>query len=1142
MSEIPADIKQRLGSFRWRLVCIKLAETAAYALVGFLLSYLLVFAIERLIDTHPWGRLLLLVTGTIGFTLGLPMALRRWVWGTRRFEQIAKFLRKRFPVEGDEILSVVEIATQQQYNASPVLIEAATRQTCRRIENVDLNQAAPALGAQWKCVMALAFVAVAVGIWFTVPSAAQNAWARFLNPWSGTPRFTFTDIASDVDRQIIAYAEPFEFTLPLDQDSAWQPATATAVLGESKFTAKLDADQMAYHFKIPGQANDVNAMFRAGDATHQVKFIPTTRPELQKIVANIQPPEYLEYAEPIQQTTTSRNFSVIDGGSVQFDVYAGRELESATLDGREIEPTGEFVSVQPIRITEDRLLEIEWNDKDGLQATSPVKIMVQNVADRAPSVVFHQFDETVLLLKKSLEFEYSANDDFGIRKIGLQWTGEASLDGTEPVVGEKLLFAQASNVRDANEKASFSPWLEGLQPQTLTLRLFVEDYLPGRKRIYSRAQTIQVMSDDEHLKWLNEQMEDWQTNADSIFERELALAQENRDLSLMSEDQQRDPEFRRRVEAQAAAERDNARRLEQAVDEGRDLIQEALRNESIRSEQVANWAEAISRLQDIAEQRMPAISEQLEQVAEQSEQDSRNESENSSENNSDNPNQSGEQNQTDEQNQEQPNQNQQDNQNPPGTPPVGENRDPANPNSENSSSDEDENESEEGDDNPQVQDVESSMLDEPEENEEEGGDGQQTPPGGNLTIPETLLRNPNQPSSEEQEAPQQEQPQPEPSMDGVVEDQEKLLEEFEKAREAMGDVMSNLENSTFVKRLKAASREQVSISENLSRQLSVLYGADNDQLVESSKIESIVAEQKQQEEAILEIKKDLAAFQSREPEDNRQAILDEMASSKMEIKLKELPLRLERNRIGDVIHRSDFWADTFDRWAEELVPPATENGGQNNNNNQQQRNLPPAILLDILRQIEDESMLRDETRDFNLARPGLDTELQQRRNDGLSVYQMAIQERTLDSIDDINLIPGGAQAFEAEMNKLKNAANAMDEASGMLLDGTTNDPAIASESAAIEALLQTNRQNPNPTPNPTPTPDPQQDGSEGMQQSPLSELFADSDPNPSQVPPRDVGAGLGVNRDLIPEEFRQGVDDFSNKFSRLKGARDGANE
>lgn len=1136
MNEIPSEIKNRLGNFRLRLICTKLAEISAYALVGFLLSYLLVFTLERFVDTDVWLRLTLLLVGTIGFTLGLPFALKRWVWGTRRCEQVARFLRKRFPVEGDEILSAVEIATQQSYNASPVLIAAATRQTCQKMEKVDLNQAAPMANARWKCLLALAFIAIAIAVGLLVPAAAMNSWVRFLNPWSNAPRFTFVRVAETADQQIVAYAEPIEFTLPLQNDTAWHPEKATAILGESKYSANLDPSRMAYHFKIPGQANDVLANFHVGDATRQVCFVPNTRPELQKIVANIQPPAYLEYTQPIQFTTNSRNFSVVEGGTVQFDVFAGRHLKSATLDGHEVTPQGHYVSIPPQKIVKDRTFEIEWSDDDGLTATSPVKILVRNVADRAPSIVFHQINQSVLLLKKSLKFEYSANDDFGIRKIGLEWIGDSSPEHPEPIVGEKLLFAQASNVKDVSEEALFSPWLEGIKPQRLTLRLFIEDYLPGRERIYSRPQTIQVMSEDEHMQWLEQEMENWQTNADSIYETELALAQENRNLSQMSAEDQRTPEFRRRVEAQAAAEQDNARRLEQTVNKGRELVQEALRNESIRSEQVANWAEAISRLKNIAEERMPSISEQLEQVAEQSNQGADVDSQDPTK---DPGNPTKDQNANPNQKNQNANQQQNQDQTPKGTPPVGENRD--SPDGKPNESSSEKNDSDEDDETPQLLDRESSMLDDPEsggqQNPNEGG-GQQNPNGGKLTIPDTQLRDPNPPNENGQDQ-QQGQTQSEPSMDGVVEDQEKLLEEFEKAREAMDDVMSNLENSTFVKRLKAASREQISISEDLSRQVALLYGANNDEDIESSTIDTIVAKQKMQEEMILEIKKDLTAFQSREPEDNRQAIIDEMESSRMAIKLQELPQRLEQNRVGDVIHRSDFWADTLDRWAEELVPPATQNGGQNGgNNNQDQRNLPPAILLDILRQIENETTLRDETRDFNLARQGMDEELQQKRNDGLSVYQMAIQERTLDSIDDINLIPDGPQAFGNELTKLKNAANAMDEATGMLLDGTTDDPTIASESAAIEALLQTNRQNPNPNPNSSPNPDSQQDGSEGLNESPLSELFANGDWNTPRVPPRDVGAGLGVNRDLIPEEFRQGVDDFSNKFSRWKGNRD----
>ncbi len=72
--------------------------------------------------------------------------------------------------------------------------------------------------------------------------------------------------------------------------------------------------------------------------------------------------------------------------------------------------------------------------------------------------------------------------------------------------------------------------------------------------------------------------------------------------------------------------------------------------------------------------------------------------------------------------------------------------------------------------------------------------------------------------------PQPESPAAE-QLEQAVRKQQDLLAEFDKIAEELNRVLANLEGSTLVKRLKAASRMQYKIGGRLSDQLSDAFGA-----------------------------------------------------------------------------------------------------------------------------------------------------------------------------------------------------------------------------------------------------------------------------------------------------------------------------
>ena len=190
-----------------------------------------------------------------------------------------------------------------------------------------------------------------------------------------------------------------------------------------------------------------------------------------------------------------------------------------------------------------------------------------------------------------------------------------------------------------------------------------------------------------------------------------------------------------------------------------------------------------------------------------------------------------------------------------------------------------------------------------------------------------------------------------------------------------------------------------------------------------------------------------------------------------------------------------------------------------------------------MRIINDEIDLRDETRTLGQLKSSADSTEYEERSTALAVEQMAVQERTLDAIGDIEILPSGGSRFSRELDKLRKAALAMDEASGLLAEMETGNETLAAETTAIEALLASRRSSDRAGSG-------SGDGggvgslsSGNSNRSPLDLLGPDSD-STANITPRDVGSGVGAVRGGLPEEYRDGLDAFMNGMSDLKSRRE----
>lgn len=1083
--ELPRDLRQKLERFQQRVWSIKTLEALGVALAVLVGSYLLVFMLDRLGETPATLRGGLLAVGLVACVGYLPWKLYQWVWSLRQLAPLARLLAKDQPRVGDRLLGVIELAEARgDQHASPALCRAAIQQVADDTRDVDFLRSVPApRHRRWLAVAGgAALLALAA---LLVPGAGWNALQRWARPWASIPRYTFTQLVSLPDRQVVPIGEPFEFTVQLTDGSPWQPARGSVRYGSQP---RLHAEQTAheksagtYQFTVPAQTEASTLHVAIGDARHTIHIEPKPRPELTALVAKIQLPDYLQAAAPLERDARNGVVSAVRGSRAQFQATASRELAKASVNGRpdEVRVQGAQLESDAIAIDEEQPQELQWTDVEGLSAKSPFRLRIRAVDDRAPSVQTARLaGEQVLLDEQVLAFDVESSDDFGIRSVGVEWSGiEDPRRNPQPPKGEYLLAQGAPDKAALSIKGDFSAKRLGIEPQPIHLRIFVEDYLPGRPRVYSPVYRLYVLNREQHLIWITEQLEQWERQALEVRDQESRLLEANKELAQLPQEEWNKEATRQRLSRQAAAERANAQRLASISTAGEQLINEAARNPEFNADTLENWAQMLQVLKQLSQKSMPSVAEHLNQAANAPAATPGSSAPKvSSGNSSAKPGQPGS-----------------------GAPSKA----------------------------PSVSDsVRGAETDPQKQNAQQAA----SPPspskgGGSLQLPTTTL--PGPPSAGGGGSPSASN-----SAQAAVEEQEQLLAEFNRVMGEMAKILQGLQGSTFVKRLKAAADAELALASNLHQGLSSQFGEETVQLKEddSRRLEQLQMKQVETTNDVRLIQDDLKAYFERTQKPNFQQVHNEMKDTEVVSEFKQMANDVTTNLAGEVVAHAEFWSDKLDRWAEILVGPPGQSGSQCKGGKGD--SLPPQVVLEVLRILKAEVELRDSTRVVEQQRPVRKEAEHADAAATLKSTQEQLVHRTksvVDTLLDIQTREG--KNYGEALQRLEKARTAMSDATELLAATESGGPTIAAETEAIEALLITKRGKSGGGGGGGNAPGGGQGRGAADDVSALAGLG-----EASTTEAREVMQATGQERGQIPEEFRAGMDAY---FSQIEGQEGG---
>ena len=1138
-TELPLSLRRKLRGFRQRLWWSKIAAYVLATLTGAITVVLGLFSLDRLSDTSAIATwIFFFMLCAVGMLL--PWCAYHWIWKYRSLEQLARLLRKRNARIGDRLLGVIELSrdASEQFS-SPRLREAAILQVDESTSRTELNQAGPTSHVRFWLVGSLCLSGIALCLFFFAPQGFSNSFLRATAPWLGLERYCFTHLKPVAPSMFVAHNESFPVVAELEKHSPWSPAKAT-VSGIGNLKQESQREASTYKFELPPLAEETRIRLRVGDAFESITIQPKTRPEIHSIAATIRLPDYLQTDSQPKVDLRSGILTLLEGAQANIVAKSDRELRRAWIEDSTIttpESAVSEIAVSEIAasalavhknqlrasitvplsgdtgvdvqsaapsemnamhssvrsLSNETVIDFRWEDIFGLRPRDPYRLLVQSIPDKKPSVTTQELASQVIIHEsEQLNFPVFAADDFGIRRVGLRWK-EFTAGGPDEVAEwtDYVLAVGAPNQATMQLAGTLSSSQLEIPPQAIVMQLWAEDFHPSHGRGYGAEHLIFILNQAQHAVWIADQLNKWHRQSLEIRDQELQLYAQNQQLREMSEAELKSEEVQRRIQSQANAERTNARRLESLASSGRELIRQATRNPSLSADYLAQWQSMLETLDGIAQQRMPTVEDLLRKSLELSQiapTDSVSEK------------------------------------------TVGQMRASNGQISSDSQSDAannpDKNETpaEENDPVPQLTDIESSAnskdaaKDANPKTKTKDEQSQQS----RLSLPSTTLVGPaNRQASDDSPTVKQ-------TTEQAVSEQKNLLAEFEKISDELNDALANLEGSTLVKRLKAESRTQNRVAEQLAAQITETFGQRKTEPDIAKSLDELSGEASSSSKSVSNIMDDIEAYAVRRKVDAFDQVLQQMRNSDVISALRSLSQDLGGEH-GLSMAQAEYWADTLDRWAEDLVEPSS--GGQEADESQSKDSLPPSLALDFLKILEAEVDLRERTRVVEQKRADEPISRQQQFADELAASQEAIEIQTLAVAADLMKREKAGANFEQEISLLGKVAEVMGDAKKLLSAGNTGPKSIAAETEAIELMLQSKRINPQGGGGSGASP-----GGGGKGETIESAMALRGIGRNPQAEEREstLQQATGIAGDSLPSEFRAGLDQFLNRLGETE--------
>jgi len=601
--------------------------TICGAMCGLLISYVFLFFSDRFWDTPRWLRTGFTLAG-LGLLAGFGVWwMNRWVWRRRDSRAMANLVQKHHRRLGDRLLGIVELADERRRPAdiSPALCRAAIEQVSAEAARFDFREAVATRGPKIYLLSLLFLFSLVAVPWLVVPQAGWNALLRWVFPVSSTARYTFVSLDQLPARQIVPHGEAFEIPCLLSFNSFWRPTRASFQY-ENQPPVQVAVRGNHALFRVPGQTQNGVLTLRVGDDARRIAVVPTFRPELKNLAAQIKKPDYLGYPVATEEVRNG-SLSLLEGSRIAFRGEVNRTLSEASLDLSEASTTrgdglqakaGENKSLriqnnsftsESLNLEDATRCAFRWRDNLGLTAKTPWPLSLQWQKDLEPMVRCPDLAAaTAMLEDEVLEIKLESEDDFGIRNLGVNWECFGREQQKTPLSKQEIKIRDGS-FQEKKIAASYRFCPSALRVpagSTVMLCALASDYFPSREKSRSFLHRIYVLSREEHARLIEQQFETLLAQLEELTRKQDALNNDSRQTRELPKEKLEGEEAEKKLNEQSAEQSEQAEKLEQLIKEWTESLREALRNPDLSEETLRELTQHLQTLKNLAQQMQEA--------------------------------------------------------------------------------------------------------------------------------------------------------------------------------------------------------------------------------------------------------------------------------------------------------------------------------------------------------------------------------------------------------------------------------------------------------------------------------------------------------------------------------------------------------
>jgi hypothetical protein len=376
-----------------------------------------------------------------------------------------------------------------------------------------------------------------------------------------------------------------------------------------------------FRLQIPGEVENGVLVVRVGDARAGVKVLPTYRPSLQELAAQIQLPDYLHYPEQ-NQVLQNGSLLAVEGSKIAFHGKVSRELSSALMQSGDDNPaplkiSGDSFTTGQTKPDAQAEFTFNWRDQLGLTNAAPLRLSVQMQPDSPPVPEIADMPREIAVLNSDvLSIRVQARDDFGVRDFGLTWELGAESPPADLETTEVKTQTASPLLKEAENVFSWSPSMYRIpMDATVEMEGFARDFFPGRERSRTALYRIRVLSPEEHAELVRQQLEGVMAQAEEVTrlqEKIVAGLGELKEAEKMAPAQKSS-----RLGQTKDDQMQNAAKLDELSKEGERSVREAMKNPLFNAETIRQWSKSMQQWSQLSQKKMPAAANAM-QAARQS--------------------------------------------------------------------------------------------------------------------------------------------------------------------------------------------------------------------------------------------------------------------------------------------------------------------------------------------------------------------------------------------------------------------------------------------------------------------------------------------------------------------------------------------